>query len=42
MRDRRDIGVIVLALLADTGLTILFLTRGEPSGTLVELLFPRV
>lgn len=42
MRDHRGIGVIVLVLLAVTGLTILFLKVAEPSGALVELLFPRV
>jgi hypothetical protein len=42
MGDHRDVGVIVLVLLAITGLTILFLKLGEPSGSLVELLFPRV
>jgi hypothetical protein len=42
VRDHGDVGVIVLVLLAVTDPTILFLKLWEPSGPLVELLFPRV
>jgi hypothetical protein len=42
MRDDRDVAIVVLLLLAVTCVTILFLKRAEPSGGLIEVLFPRV
>ena len=42
MRDDRDVAIVVLLLLVVTCVTILFLKRAEPSGRLIEMLFPRV
>ena len=42
MGDDRDVAIVVLLLLAVTCVTILFLKLAEPSGGLIELLFPRV
>ena len=41
MRDDRDVAIVVLLLLAVTCVTILILKLAEPTGGLVELLFPR-
>jgi hypothetical protein len=41
VRDDRDVAVVVLLLLAVTCVTILILKLAEPTGGLVELLFPR-
>ena len=41
MRDNRDVAIVVLLLLAVTCVTILILKLAEPTGGLVELLFPR-
>jgi hypothetical protein len=42
MGDDRDVAIVVLLLLAVTCVTILFLKLAEPTGGLIELLFPRV
>ena len=42
MHDDRDAAIVTLLLLAVTCVTILFLKLAEPTGGLVELLFPRV
>ncbi|HET7875059.1 MAG TPA: hypothetical protein VFN71_05995 [Methylomirabilota bacterium] len=42
MDDRRDIAVIALILVAATCLTIFFLKVAQPTGGLVELLFPHL
>jgi hypothetical protein len=42
MRDYCGVGIVILVLFAVTGLTIFFLKVGEPTGRLVELLFPRI
>ena len=41
MRDDRDAVIVTLLLITITGVTILFLRLAEPTGSLVELLFPR-
>jgi len=41
MRDDRDVAIVTLLLLAVTGVTILILKLAEPTGGLVEVLFPR-
>lgn len=38
----RNAGLVVLAVVAVTGLTLLFLELARPSGALVEYLFPRL
>jgi hypothetical protein len=40
VRDDRDVAIVVLLLLAVTCVTILILKLAEPTGGLVELLFP--
>jgi hypothetical protein len=40
--DDRDVAIIVLLLIAVTFVTILLLKLAEPTGGLVERLFPRV
>lgn len=42
MHDERDVAIIVLTLVVATCLAIFFLKVAEPTGGLVELLFPRV
>jgi len=42
VHDDRDVAIVTLLLLAITCVTILFLKLAEPTGGLVELLFPRV
>ena len=42
MHDERDVAIIVLALVAATCLIVFFLKLAEPSGGVVEMLFPRV
>ena len=42
MRDTRDVGVVALLLVAVSCLTVFFLKVAEPTGTVVEMLFPRV
>ena len=42
MHDERDVAIIVLTLVVATCLTIFFLKVAEPTGGLVDLLFPRV
>jgi len=42
MRDDRDVAIVTLLSIAFTGVTILFLRLAEPTGGVIELLFPRV
>src|SRR5262245_44297051 len=42
VRDNGDVAIVVLLLIAVTCVTIFFLKLAEPTGGLVELLFPRV
>jgi hypothetical protein len=42
MDNYRDTAIVVLMLALAVCLTVFFLKVGEPSGGLVELLFPRV
>jgi hypothetical protein len=42
MRDDRDVAIVTLLFLAFTCVTILFLKLAEPTGGVIELLFPRV
>ena len=42
MHDERDVAIIGLTLVIATCLTLFFLKMAEPTGALVELLFPRV
>jgi len=40
MHDERDVAIIVLTLVIATCLTLFFLKVADPTGALVELLFP--
>jgi hypothetical protein len=42
MRDYRDVAIVTLLFLAFTCVTIVFLKLAEPTGGVIELLFPRV
>jgi hypothetical protein len=42
MRDHRDVAIVTLLCLAFSCVTILFLKLAEPTGGVIELLFPRV
>jgi hypothetical protein len=42
MRDYRDVAIVTLLFLAFTCVTILFLKLADPTGGVIELLFPRV
>jgi hypothetical protein len=42
MDERRDVAVIALMLLAITCLTIFFLKVAQPSGGIVDMLFPEL
>jgi hypothetical protein len=42
MDERRDVAVIALVLVAVTCLTIFFLKIAQPSGGLVDMLFPHL
>jgi len=42
MDDRRDVAFIALILVAATRLTIFFLKVAQPTGGIVELLFPQL
>ena len=42
MDDHRDVAIIVLAVLVATCLIIFVLEIAQPTGRLVEALFPRV
>jgi len=41
MDDRRDVALIAFILVAATCLTIFFLKVAQPTGGIVELLFPQ-
>jgi hypothetical protein len=42
MDERRDVAIIALVLVAVTCLTIFFLKVAQPSGGIVDMLFPQV
>jgi hypothetical protein len=42
MEERRDVAVIALVLVAVTCLTIFFLKVAQPSGGIVDILFPQL
>lgn len=42
MDDRRDVALIARILVAATCLTIFFLKVAQPTGGIVELLFPQL
>jgi len=42
MDERRDVAIIALVVVAVTCLTIFFLKVAQPSGGLVDILFPRL